>query len=134
MIEEAAEQAYAHEFIKQCPQGYETNIGDRGLNLSGGQRQRIALARAILLKPEILILDEATSSLDSESEKLIHDYMNEIRGKATLIVVAHRLSTIRDADQIIVLEGGHVAEQGDWDTLVSSSGVFANYYRLQANF
>jgi subfamily B ATP-binding cassette protein MsbA len=134
MIQEAAKQAYADEFIQQWPQGYETNIGDRGLNLSGGQRQRLALARAILLQPEILILDEATSSLDSESEKLIHDYMNEIRGKSTLIVVAHRLSTIRDADQIVVIENGKVAEQGDWDTLVAGSGVFANYYQLQANF
>ena len=92
------------------------------------------MARAILLQPEILILDEATSSLDSESEKLIHDYMNEIRGKSTLIVVAHRLSTIRDANQIVVIENGKVAEQGDWDTLVAGSGVFANYYQLQANF
>ena len=132
-IQNAARQAYAHDFILQLPQGYDTPIGDRGWNLSGGQRQRIALARAILKEPEILILDEATSSLDSESEQLIHDYMNEIRGTCTLVVVAHRLSTIRDADRIVVLEDGKVVEEGDWDGLLANGGVFASYHRLQTN-
>ena len=130
-IIEAAGQAYAHDFITEFPLGYETLVGDRGLNLSGGERQRIALARAILSRPEILILDEATSSLDSESENLIRRYMRQIHGTCTMVVVAHRLSTIQDADKIVVLRDGEIAEQGDWDTLVGGEGVFANYHRLQ---
>jgi ABC-type multidrug transport system fused ATPase/permease subunit len=130
-IVEAAKQAYAHDFIQQLADGYETKIGDRGWNLSGGQRQRIALARAILKRPEILILDEATSSLDSESEQLIQDYMKEIRNSCTMIVVAHRTSTIQDADKIVVLLDGVIAEEGDWDTLSAGSGLLANYHRLQ---
>jgi len=129
---EAAKQAYAHEFIEQLPQGYETKIGDRGWNLSGGERQRIALARAILMKPEILILDEATSALDSESEELIQNYINKIRGTCTLVVVAHRMSTIQSADKIVVLQDGRIVEEGDWDSLLAASGVFANYQRLQS--
>ena len=131
-IQRAAKQAYAHDFVQQMPQGYDTPIGDRGWNLSGGQRQRLALARAILLKPEILILDEATSSLDSESERLIQDSIDEIKANCTLVVVAHRLSTIRDADRIVVLQDGKVVEEGDWDSLLAEDGVLANYHRLQA--
>ena len=131
-IVDAAREAYADEFIQQLPDGYDTNIGDRGWNLSGGQRQRIALARAILRKPQILILDEATSSLDSESEELIQDYIRRIRGTCTMIVVAHRLSTIQDADKIVVLQDGRIADQGDWDSLLQGSEVFANYHRLQS--
>ena len=130
-ITDAAKRAYAHDFIENLPQGYETHIGDRGWNLSGGQRQRVALARAIVESPEMLILDEATSSLDSESEKLIQDYMRKIRGTCTLIVVAHRTATIRDADNIVVLENGKIAEQGDWDALIEEAGIFANYHHLQ---
>jgi len=132
-IENAAKQTFAHDFIQRMPQGYETQIGDRGWNLSGGQRQRLALARAILMKPEILILDEATSALDSESERLIQEYMNRIQGTCTLIVVAHRLSTIRGADKIVVLQDGKIVEQGDWDTLLEESGVLANYHALQSS-
>ena len=132
-IVDAAKRAYAHEFIQQLPEGYETRIGDRGWNLSGGQRQRLALARAILTKPEILILDEATSSLDSESEQLIQRYLNDIRGTCTIVVVAHRLSTIQSADKIVVLQDGKIVEEGDWDSLLSEAGVLANYQNIQAN-
>ena len=130
----AAKQAHAHDFVCQLPQGYQTLIGDRGWNLSGGQRQRLALARANLENPEILILDEATSSLDSESEQLIQDYINGVRGDRTIILVAHRLSTIRSADKIAVLRDGNIVEEGDWESLMAKAGVFANYYALQSNF
>ena len=129
---EAAQNAYADGFIQRLPSGYDTIVGDRGWNLSGGQRQRIALARAILRQPKILILDEATSSLDSESERLIQQYISEMRGRTTLLVVAHRVSTIQDADSIVVLEGGTIEEEGDWDSLLQGAGVFANYQRLQS--
>ena len=130
-ITQAAQRAYAHDFIQELPQGYDNKVGDRGLNLSGGQRQRIALARAILKEPEILILDEATSSLDSESEQLIQDYISGIRGSCTIVAVAHRMSTIQDADRILVLQDGRIVEEGDWDSLLAGSGVFASYHRLQ---
>lgn len=130
-VVEAAKRAYAHDFIQKLPQGYDTVVGDRGWNLSGGQRQRIALARAILKKSEILVLDEATSSLDSESESLIQNYIREIRGTCTIIIVAHRMSTIQDADKIAVLEDGRIVEEGDWDSLLAEQGTFANYHRLQ---
>jgi len=131
-IQIAARQAYAHDFVSQLPLGYETMLGERGINLSGGERQRIALARAIMSKPEILILDEATSSLDSESEELILDYMQEIRGSCTMVLVAHRFSTIQDADKIVVLSDGQIVEEGSWDELVNGGGVFASYHRLQS--
>ena len=131
-VVDAATQAYAHDFIQGLPQGYDTTIGDRGWNLSGGQRQRIALARAIVGQPQILILDEATSSLDSESEQLIQNYITEIRGSCTLVVVAHRMATIRSADKIVVLQDGRITEEGDWNSLVSKDGVFASYQHLQA--
>jgi subfamily B ATP-binding cassette protein MsbA len=127
----ASKQAYAHDFILKLPDGYDTIVGDRGLNLSGGQRQRVSLARAILKQPKLLILDEATSSLDSESESLIQDYIREIRGSLTILVVAHRMSTIQSADKIAVLEDGRIVEEGDWDSLLAVKGVFANYHRLQ---
>lgn len=130
-IVSAAKRAYAHDFIQKFPQGYYTLVGDRGWNLSGGQRQRIALARAILRKPEILILDEATSSLDSESENLVQNYIRDIRGTCTILVVAHRMSTIHDADKIAVLDEGKIVEEGDWESLLARNGIFANYHRLQ---
>ena len=130
-VVDAAKRAYAHDFILQMPQGYDTPIGDRGWNLSGGQRQRLALARAILKEPQILILDEATSSLDSESEQLIQNHIRAIRGTCTILVVAHRVSTIQDADRIAVLQDGRIVEEGDWDSLLARTGVFANYHRLQ---
>jgi ABC-type multidrug transport system fused ATPase/permease subunit len=131
LIQSAAQRAYAHEFIQQLPQGYNTVVGDRGWNLSGGQRQRVALARAILRNPQILILDEATSSLDSESEQVIQDYIQQIRGTCTIVVVAHRMSTIQCADKIVVLQDGKIAEEGNWSTLLAEAGVLANYHRLQ---
>jgi len=131
-IKTAARRAYAHDFIEELPEGYNTKIGDRGWNLSGGQRQRLALARAILRNPAILILDEATSALDSESERLIQSYLAEIRGTCTVIVVAHRLATIQNADKIIVLQDGEIAEEGDWNSLLAKNGIFASYYNLQS--
>jgi len=128
----AAKQAYAHEFISQLPDGYETRIGDRGWNLSGGQRQRISLARALLTNPKILILDEATSALDSESEEMIKSSIDNIKGDCTVVVVAHRTSTIQDADKIVVLQDGKIVEQGDWDSLLEEGGALANYHRLQS--
>ena len=127
----AAKQAYAHDFIMELPDGYDTIVGDRGSNVSGGQRQRIALARAILRQPEILILDEATSSLDSESEGLIQEYIQGIQGSRTILVIAHRMSTIQNADKISVLEDGKIVEEGTWDSLLAEGGIFANYHRLQ---
>jgi subfamily B ATP-binding cassette protein MsbA len=128
----AAQQAYAHEFIQRLPENYQTRVGDRGWNLSGGQSQRIAIARAILNKPDILILDEATSSLDSESEQLIQRYMKEIRGTCTMVVVAHRMSTIQDADKIVVLQDGKIVEEGNYENLLANGGIFANYHHLQS--
>ena len=131
-IVDATKRADAHEFIQALPNGYDTEIGDRGWNLSGGQRQRVALARAIVENPEILILDEATSSLDSETERSIQDYMSRTKGTSTLVVVAHRLSTIKDADKIVVIRDGKVVEEGDYATLIEEAGIFANYHQLQA--
>lgn len=130
-VEDSAKRAYAHDFINSLPDGYQTIIGDRGLNLSGGQRQRISLARAIVGDPDILILDEATSSLDSESELLIHRYMESISGERTLIVIAHRMSTIQKADKIVVLQDGKIVEEGNWEDLMAKSGVLANYHTIQ---
>lgn len=131
-ILDASHRAYAHDFILELPEGYDTRIGDRGWNLSGGQRQRIALARAIAGKPEIWILDEATSALDSESEQLIQEYMSKIRETCTMVVVAHRIGTIRDADKIVVLQNGTIVEQGNWDSLLERGGVFAANQQLQS--
>ena len=132
-VSEAAKRAYAHEFITMLPQGYETSIGDRGWNLSGGERQRIALARAIVMRPELLVLDEATSSLDSESEQLIQQYVRSIKGSCTVVAVAHRMATIRDADHIVVIQDGKVAEMGDRDKLLEEAGIFASYQQLQSS-
>ena len=130
-IEAAAKAANAHDFIMQLTDGYETKLGDRGVNLSGGQRQRIAIARAILKNPRILILDEATSALDTESEKLVQEALDRLMEGRTSFVIAHRLSTIQRADCILVLEHGELVEQGAHDALLRQGGLYAQLYNLQ---
>ena len=127
----AARVANADEFIAQLPQGYDTNIGDRGAKLSGGQRQRIAIARAVLKNPPILILDEATSSLDTESERLVQDALTRLRGGRTSLVIAHRLSTIRHADEIYVVQDGRIVEHGTHEILVANHGLYSHLCSLQ---
>lgn len=127
---EAAKISNAHNFISGLKDGYKTEIGDRGIKLSGGERQRIALARAILRKPRILILDEATTSLDAESEKLIQIAMENILGKQTTIIIAHKLSTIMKADQIIVIENGEIVETGKHSQLISKKGIYHKLFSL----
>jgi subfamily B ATP-binding cassette protein MsbA len=130
-VEEAAQIANAHDFIKQKDEGYETNIGDRGSKLSGGERQRLTIARAILKNPPILILDEATSSLDTESERLVQDAINKMMQNRTSIVIAHRLSTIRHADEIIVLQKGHIVERGNHEELLAVGGTYRRLVEMQ---
>jgi len=127
----AAKAAYAHEFIVNLPQGYETEIGERGVKLSGGQKQRLALARAILTDPRILILDEATSSVDAEAEYLIQQALEKVLEGRTALVIAHRLSTIRHADKIIALEDGRIVEVGDHRQLLARGGLYSQMYRRQ---
>ena len=124
-VEAAAQAANAHEFVSALPQGYDTVVGDRGVRLSGGERQRIAIARAIYRDPQILILDEATSSLDGESEAKVQQAIDRLMKGRTAVVIAHRLSTIRNADRIVVLEGGRVAESGTHDELLQRRGFYA---------
>ncbi|MFH1491368.1 MAG: ABC transporter ATP-binding protein, partial [Pseudomonadota bacterium] len=130
-IIEAAKVAHAHDFIMDQPEDYRTVVGDRGTLLSGGQRQRIAIARAILADPAILILDEAASALDTESERRIQAAIEELRGKRTILVVAHRLSTVQKADRVYVLEGGRIVESGTQAELMALNGRFRQFYDLQ---
>jgi len=130
-VVEAARAANAHEFISGLPQGYDTHIGENGIKLSGGERQRIAIARALLKNPPILILDEATSNLDSDSEIAVQKALEALMKGRTTMVVAHRLSTIRNVDRIYVLVGGRIAEQGSHDELLAAGGEFARLYNLQ---
>ena len=130
-IEAAAKAANAHDFIMELPEGYNTMLGDRGVNISGGQRQRIAIARAILKDPRILVLDEATSALDTESERLVQEALNRLMVGRTSIIIAHRLSTIKNADRILVLDKGKLAEDGTHDELMEKNGLYAHLYQIQ---
>ena len=131
-IVEAAKVANADSFIRECAEGYGTNIGDRGVKLSGGQRQRLSIARAVLKNPDILILDEATSALDTESEKLVQDALNNLLKGRTSVVIAHRLSTIHNADKIIVVDHGRIAEQGTHAELMARNGIYAKLIEMQS--
>jgi subfamily B ATP-binding cassette protein MsbA len=130
-IERAARTAHAHDFITQMPSGYATQVGERGTQLSGGQRQRIAIARAILRDPPILIFDEATSALDTESERLVQEAIERLLEGRTVLVIAHRLSTVQRADLILVLDGGRVVEQGTHAELLGQGGLYHHLYELQ---
>lgn len=130
-IEQAARIANAHDFIMKKEAGYQTNIGDRGSKLSGGERQRMTIARAVLKNPPILILDEATSSLDTESERLVQDAINKLMNNRTSLVIAHRLSTIRHADEIIVLQKGEIVERGTHDSLITQNGFYKRLVDMQ---
>ena len=131
MVEEAARRANLSEFISNLPQGYETVVGERGLKLSGGEKQRMAIARVVIKNPPIIVFDEATSSLDTRSEQAILEGMNSVAQRATSLVIAHRLSTVVDADQILVLDAGLIVERGTHDELLRKNGLYADLWQLQ---
>jgi subfamily B ATP-binding cassette protein MsbA len=128
---EAAKAAFAHDFIMDMPQGYDTMIGERGVRISGGQKQRVTIARAIIRNPSILILDEATSSLDTESEHQVQKALEQLMKNRTTIVIAHRLSTIQNASRIIVMSGGRVIQEGTHDELLTQGGLYQELYNMQ---
>ena len=128
---EAARAAHIHDFIRSLPDGYDTVVGERGLKLSGGEKQRVAIARALLKDPQILVFDEATSALDSKSEKAIQAELDRIAQGRTALVIAHRLSTVMDADEIIVMESGRIVERGTHRSLLERGGHYAQMWQLQ---
>ena len=130
-IVEVSRRVGADEFIRRLPKGYETEVGERGSMLSGGQKQRIAIARALITDPRILIMDEATSSLDYESERIIRENMDYIRGGRTTIIIAHRLSTLRDCDCIYCMEEGRVVESGSHSELIKKGGYYSRMNEMQ---
>jgi subfamily B ATP-binding cassette protein MsbA len=130
-VEAAARAANADQFVEQLPQRYDTVLGERGTRLSGGQRQRIAIARALLRDPPILILDEATSALDTESERLVQQAIDRLMAQRTVLVIAHRLATVRDADEIVVLDAGRIVQRGSHEQLFRTGGLYRRLYDLQ---
>ena len=130
-VERAARAAHAHEFVERLPDGYDTIVGERGVKLSGGQRQRIAIARAVLKDPAVLVLDEATSSLDTESERLVEDALEKLLVGRTTLIIAHRLSTVRRADRLVVLNHGRLVEEGTHADLLARGGLYARLYQRQ---
>ena len=127
----AAKVAQLHDHIDSLPDGYDTWVGERGATLSGGQRQRLSIARSILTDPPVLILDDSTSSVDVQTERMIHQAMVNVMKNRTTFVIAHRLSTVREADLIVVLKDGQIAEQGTHDELLAANGIYQNIYELQ---
>jgi ATP-binding cassette subfamily B protein len=130
-VAEACKIARVDEFIHELPHGYSTIVGERGVRLSGGQRQRLGIARALIVDPDVLVFDEATSSLDYESERAIQLAMKSILGTRTTIIIAHRLSTVREADQIVVLDNGRIVEIGSHDQLLNQQGIYQRLHSLQ---
>lgn len=130
---DAARRAYIHDFIMRLPEGYQSKVGERGVMLSGGERQRIAIARAILKNAPILILDEATSALDSESEKYIQESLKSLMADKTVIAIAHRLSTLKEMDRIIVMDKGKIVESGSHAALIRRKGVYWGFYAMQSS-